>query len=194
LRRASRVVDARALEERLDEYLGDAGSMLLITGPSKCGKTVLLRHNLPPGSSAVYVHGGRITCADDVWAAISTSLNVWTEEREAVAREESASARKSWKASAKTWLLGGELAGSRSAGTAGKDSWERARSKALPEAAAETLMRHRLPLVIDDFHHLPRDAQEGVIAGLKDLVFDGPPASHTRCSTASTRRRCPERA
>lgn len=172
---ASREVDASALEDRLDEYLEDERSILVVTGPSKSGKTVLLRHILPPRSKAVWVPGARMRSIEDVWARVVAELQVWTDERKSVGRSDSESTARSGRASAKPLLFeaGAEWSGTDT--TADTSSHERARSRALPEAAAEALIENRLPLVIDDFHHLQRDVQTALVGALKDLVFDGLP-------------------
>src|SRR6478672_5583113 len=172
---ASRDLDGGALEDRLAEYLETEGSILVLTGPSKSGKTVLLRHTLPPRSAAVYVPGARMNTIEDVWACIASELRAWTEERTSADSSHSKSSSRSRRGSAKPFRLelGIEWSGTKVAADTSRH--ERARSRALPEAAAEALRANRLPLVVDDFHHLPREVQTALVGALKDLVFDGLP-------------------
>jgi hypothetical protein len=40
-------------------------------------------------------------------------------------------------------------------------------------AALQGLTRERVPLVVDDFHDLPRDLQGSIVRALKQPIFDG---------------------
>src|ERR1700748_2499294 len=81
----SRELEARALEDRLADFLQDERSVVVVTGPTKSGKTVLLEHALP---DRVYVPCGRMRSLEDVWACIAAELDVWTDERKSVSRSD----------------------------------------------------------------------------------------------------------
>ena len=57
-------------------------------------------------------------------------------------------------------------------GTKGQDS-AKSRSFTSTAVALKALGRSELPIVIDDFHYLPRDLQRSVVRGLKRPIFDG---------------------
>ncbi len=174
---AVRGEDAGRLEGRIVEYLDAARSILVITGPSKSGKTVLVRHALPPRYSAVYVPGARMQTVGDVWSRVASELRVWTEERKSLGRSDSESSAKTRSGSVKPFPLEVEVEWAGTDMVADTSSHERARSRALPEAAAEALMESELSLVVDDFHHLRPEVQRALVGALKDLVYDGLPLS-----------------
>jgi len=41
--------ESKRLQETLDDYLDERGRILVVTGPTKTGKTVLLRRAVAPG-------------------------------------------------------------------------------------------------------------------------------------------------
>jgi len=52
--------------------------LLSVSGPTKSGKTVLLKRTIP---DAMWLSGGAIDSADDFWASVCDELEVFTEHR-----------------------------------------------------------------------------------------------------------------
>src|SRR4051794_9431720 len=73
------------LEDAIDDYLEEGGGVLVVTGPSKCGKTVLLEHTVP---DAVWLDGGTIDSADRFWRLIVDELGGFTGESTNLTEEE----------------------------------------------------------------------------------------------------------
>jgi hypothetical protein len=63
------------LEDRVADYVEERGRILVVTGPSKSGKTVLLTRTL---SDAVWVAGGRIREPDNLWRLAVDAAGGWT--------------------------------------------------------------------------------------------------------------------
>jgi hypothetical protein len=159
----------------LGEAIRGDRSIFVVTGPSKSGKTVLLRHQLPPTSAAVYVPGGRTRSMNDLWDRVNAVLGGWPTESKTQSRADGESETGGWKGSIAPMNIGASTDWSDSSSVT--DTYTHARSRELSpaETASEVLLAHKLPLVIDDFHHIPDAARAEIVGGLKDLLFEGVP-------------------
>ncbi|MGF6957978.1 hypothetical protein [Paraburkholderia youngii] len=160
------------LEGQLRDGLVRLNKILLVAGATKSGKTVLVRKVLP-SMSAVWVEGGAIRSEADFWHEIANRLGISLESSTAVGESSENTTQNEGSLSIKPWGIGGE--GKRTAaektGTSNVSTFKKvfiARS-----ASLEALKDHDIPLVVDDFHYIPRDAQTGIIRALKQPVFDG---------------------
>ena len=64
------------LEARVRDYLLERHKVLSLSGPTKAGKTVLLKAAL---GDAIWISGGAIDTPDEFWDSICASLSVYTE-------------------------------------------------------------------------------------------------------------------
>jgi hypothetical protein len=159
----------------LAEAKGNLCKLVTLTGPTKSGKTVLARRVFPR-DQVVWLDGGPINSEDLVWSEVNDQLNVATD---------TGSVTTAGSESTVGGQAGGEIGlgglfawrANAQAAEARQDSssWS-ARPTSDPKTAAIAALRAAgKPLMIDDFHYLPRDVQGNVIRGLKSLVFDGLP-------------------
>jgi hypothetical protein len=166
--------DARKIEGQLAEVKENLCKLVTVTGHTKSGKTVLTRKILPK-SDAVWVDGGAVTAEDDLWTSVLDQLDAYTDRDEADEQGSSSTISGKAKAGVNYIIAKGE----------GELGVEHERTKASStmrsrkvsnRVAALTALRHsERPLVIDDFHYLPKDLQGGIVRALKPLVFDGVP-------------------
>jgi hypothetical protein len=148
--------------------------LVTVTGHTKSGKTVLVRKVLPR-SDAVWIDGGAVGEENDFWTTIIDQLELFQggsiSESDDITTEISGSV----KAGASAIIAKGEgqLAGS--IGTNRNRSSVRARQVSSRATAIAGLREAGTPVVIDDFHYLPRILQGNVVRALKPLIFDGLP-------------------
>jgi hypothetical protein len=155
------------LEETLGSWLERRQKPLLsVSGPTKSGKTVLLRKLIP---GAMWLSGGAIDNVHDFWATVCDELEVFTEHVITASRTQSAGAEVTGAATA----VVASVSGTGRVDDALDKGISRARS-ADPRSAARKALRERRPVVIiDDFHYIDSDQQLLIVRGLKDLIFDG---------------------
>jgi len=158
---------ARNLESRLAGYLDARHKVLSISGPTKTGKTVLLKS---AAQGAIWLSGGAIESLDDFWAQLAESLGL--------AAETSLDGHLS---QTEAMRAGGGV----SLGVEGKYEGEeqitrgRAHSTVKRFTPRDAVRRHLLDdpesavVVVDDFHYIPPTVQLSIARGMKDLVFDG---------------------
>lgn len=159
--------DHLGLEESLGRWLERRQKPLLsVSGPTKSGKTVLLKKVLP---DAMWLSGGAIDTAEDFWVSVCDELEVFTDHTLTVTRGRSSG----------TEFGGGINAGIASGSGTGRfdDSSDKGVSRgrhAGPRSAARKALREQKPIIIiDDFHYIDSEQQLLIVRGLKDLIFDG---------------------
>lgn len=164
--------ESLSLEGQLSEVRENLCKLVTVTGHTKSGKTVLTRKVLPPESS-VWVDGGVVSDEEDFWSIIIERLAAFQETSEGL--EKGARSKVEGKASTGANFLvvqgKGELGASYESHE--NSSGERTRKISSRVAALQALRNNEVPLVIDDFHYLPKDLQGSIVRALKPLVFDG---------------------
>ncbi|MEK6312652.1 MAG: AAA family ATPase, partial [Curtobacterium sp.] len=156
-----------SLEEDLTDWLdGRQKPLLSVSGPTKSGKTVLIRKLV---QDPISLSGGAIDTAMEFWEAICDELEVFTDHSLSVAAGSSDSVSVEGKASAVVAEASAAIAVDRSA----ERGVTRGRASS-PRAAARKALRDAGRVVfIDDFHYIDSDEQLQIVRGLKDLIFDG---------------------
>lgn len=159
--------DNRHLENELTDYLDERGSILTVAGPTKTGKTVLVKRLT---EDPVWLEGGRIDSIETFWREIGDALSIYTE----VGTDQS---------SGESWTgeggLSGGVPGLVQASAKGATSSSSASglnvavSRPVSRVATEALLNGRRALVVDDFHYINRQLQTEIIRALKPIVFEG---------------------
>lgn len=160
------------LDDKVREYLDECGRILCITGPTKSGKTVLIRkvvHN------CVRISGGEIETIDDFWSDLIDGLDAYTVEtyEENVGHEFSSATEAT--GSIKPGGIGAEVAGQKGSSESSSQRHTQTRQRSTRSVAKAELLRSKAPVVVDDFHHIPVNVQRQIVHGVKDLVFDRVP-------------------
>jgi hypothetical protein len=162
------------LETRLGEVRHNLCKLVTVTGQTKSGKTVLTRKTLPP-EDCVWVDGGTISEEADFWNVVIEQLGLFhtTEIEESKARsvgiEGTGTAEANFLIAKGSGALTSGIENTRGSST-------RTSRNLSPRITALTgIRRNPRPLVIDDFHYLPRTLQGGVVRALKPLIFEGVP-------------------
>jgi chloramphenicol 3-O-phosphotransferase len=162
------------LEDRVRQVLENLCKLVIVTGHTKSGKTVLVR-NILPREDAVWVDGGAVGAEEDFWTTVIDQLDLFQGTDVGKDKTTGAEFEAKGKVGANFLVAKGE------AELGGKLSTERAassgksRSVSSRVVALKGLASAGRALVIDDFHYLPRELQGDVIRALKPLIFDGLP-------------------
>jgi hypothetical protein len=162
------------LEARLEEARRNLCKLITVTGHTKSGKTVLVRRMFQPTSS-VWVDGGSVESEDDFWSLVIDQLEGAQEVSEGASRTTASSFNAEGSAAANFVIAKGE--GKIGAGTTRSRSTDSTSTKRLSSrvAALQALRSSKVPVIIDDFHYLPKRLQGGIVRALKPVVFEGIP-------------------
>lgn len=164
------------LEKRLRESRENLCKLVTVTGQTKSGKTVLARTVLPREES-VWVDGGTVSAEDDFWQVVLEQLDLFQTTEAGTASETEAAI--SGKGTAEANFLVAKGSGEIGSEISKSRSTSRSRSRTLSPrvAALNGLKKANIPLVVDDFHYLPRPLQGSIVRALKQPIFDGLPVA-----------------
>lgn len=162
------------LEDKVREYLAARHQILSVLGPTKYGKTVLVRKIIPAGAG-VWIEGGAIRSEDEFWQQVNLRLDAHTtiEETDSASNKTT----QETEVSGGVWAPIARLFARRSEEKAseGVKIVRRSRDAAPKVAGLAALQELSLPLIIDDFHYVERSAQQAIIRALKAPIFNGLP-------------------
>ena len=159
--------EPKKLETILADYLEERGRVLIVTGPSKSGKTVLLSRAIP---DAIWVAGGNVDNVDRFWRRVVDDTDSYTTEL----LEESTSGTET--------ETDTDEAGFMPAGVGAKKTWVDTRiegtgtrrtqeaDRDVQSVGRDALLTADRPLIVDDFHHIAPDVQRELVRHLKPLI------------------------
>lgn len=162
------------LEKRLGEARENLCKLVTVTGHTKSGKTVLTRRVLPQ-EEAIWIDGGTVSEEDEFWQLIIERLKLFQSVEEETTTARSAELAAKGKAGANFLVAKGSAELGATMGESTGKVLKGSRTVSSRVAALAGLREAKLPLVIDDFHYLPRPLQGDITRALKPLVFDGLP-------------------
>lgn len=166
--------EGQKLESQLSEITDNLCKLAIVTGHTKSGKTVLVRRLLPRADT-IWIDGGSIGSSDDFWSAIIDQLELFQTTSSVEGSETSTSVGASASGGANFIVAKGEAAVEGNVGKSRSKESTFARSVSSRTIALKGLSECMVPLVIDDFHYLPKEMQADVVRALKQPVFDGLP-------------------
>lgn len=165
--------DSLRLERRVTDYLDEKLQILSVSGPTKSGKTVLLKRVV---ENATWVSGGGITNAEGFWTDVRDQLGVHSEETKTVERTAADSQQTTGSAELS---VPGVARGGVERGLTIQDAEARSQMRTVSRgpmrAALDGLLSLDRPLVVDDFHYIPAKVQLEIVRALKAPVFEGLP-------------------
>ena len=157
------------LERKVRSALRRRHLFIVVSGPTKCGKSVLCKR-IMQGQTAITVQGGLVTSIEEFWKLIAHQLRL--------PYSLTATQTSSW---AETWLIEvstsiwGLLTGK--ASTTATVTEQRALAANYTNVLSlDVISKVRgiaATLIIDDFHYIDTDTQRAIIRALKSAVFDG---------------------
>ncbi|MDQ3707499.1 MAG: ATP-binding protein [Chloroflexota bacterium] len=163
------------LEAKLLSASDNLCKLVTVTGPTKCGKSVLTQ-KVYSRNQHIWVDGGSVEQEADLWEQVVDQLGAYTGVTEQIGKGSSTGG--SLEASGQLSFPGFAKAKVKASPSHSRqrDTSTTSSRKLSPKARAlESLRNTDQVLVIDDFHYLDLDIQASVVRGLKALVFDGLP-------------------
>ena len=160
------------LEGSLQSALRRLRKFIAVAGPTKCGKTVLVRKILPK-EKGVWIEGGQVSTISDFWDQVLTSLGIPSATTLTSTKSVDSASETEDGAAFKPAGMGAEIKNKKSSKTALTQSKNRAFAISPSTAAVEALIAAKKTLVVDDFHYIDQATQQAVVRGLKQAVFDG---------------------
>ena len=148
------------IERSLARALATPNHLVSLAGPTKCGKTVLCRRILGD-REFVWIDGGQVKTADQIWERIAYELNYPAEITKSLGDQTEA---RGGLAAYFVTASGSRLSASETSRTYRIDSMS---------TAIRHLTTRQIVLVIDDFHYLQEAARLDFLRNIKGSVFNG---------------------
>lgn len=164
----------RNLEDRISASRDNLCKIMTVTGATKSGKTVLVRKVIGRDES-VWIDGGPVRSLDEFWDLVIDQLEVADQEERSTTNTSSTEIGVEFSAEANIIVAKGSGKVAPKKGSQRSESVTRNRAMSRRGQALATLRKLLRPIVIDDFHYLPRELQGDVTRVLKPLVFEGVP-------------------
>jgi hypothetical protein len=160
------------VESNLKDAIHRLPKFIAVAGPTKTGKTVLVRKVIPD-ERCVWIDAGHIKTVQDVWNFILADFDLPNSVVESDTNQNETSTTHETEAGIKPGGIGGSLKNAETSRSSRGKTSAATYGTVGPRAAIDALLRTKRILVIDDFHYLSQDIQSEVIRALKPAVFKG---------------------
>lgn len=157
------------LEARLEDYVDEAGVILTVAGPTKTGKSVLVRRVV---QSPVWIDGQGINDVDEMWRRIGDSLGIYTGVEVVASQGATGGGHLASEGGLAPFV---KVAAQADYSVTEGSELKFATQRPIASAAREAIQRLNRPLVVDDFHFVERPVQRQIVRALKPLVLAGVP-------------------
>ena len=164
----------RNLEARIDEVSDNLCKLVTVTGHTKSGKTVLVRSKFPR-SEAIWVDGGSVSYEEDFWSIIIEQLNLFQSHSEEEILEDTVENGIEGGGGLNGLVAKAEAKVSLREIEKNSETKSKTRNATSRTTALRGLSESKIPLIVDDFHYIPRELQGSLVRALKALIFDGLP-------------------
>lgn len=157
--------DDRRIENEVRSYLDQSGKALSLSGPTKSGKTVLIRRTLPE-HAAIWMHGSDLVGQDAFWDKIIDWLGLYDQVE--VSRGNTADIKS--KIAGSIGTAGTKVESQVGGNTITNRNMKWSRSRGLADVAREGLRTLPVPIVIDDFHYVPDTVKREIARAIKSII------------------------
>lgn len=165
----------KQLEERVASAKDNLAKLVVVTGATKSGKTVLVDKVFPQDSS-IWIDGGTIGDENSFWEAIVEKADLFT-DRSVIDREAETSAVGANGAVEGSIVLAkgkASISSSLSAESQHEAGFRRITNSKI--VAINMLQKGDIPLIVDDFHYIEKSVQKNIVRALKSPIMHGLPA------------------
>jgi hypothetical protein len=160
------------VEQRLRDALERLNKFIAVAGPTKSGKTVLVRRVVAL-DDRVWIEGGHVKTIADVWALVADALQLPASTTEGQSITTETQQATDLESGFRPMGIGAVAKATEGKKDARGKTISKTYSGVASRTAVDALLRHRKVLVIDDFHYLSKDVQSELIRALKPAVFEG---------------------
>ena len=170
-------INENELEKKIKEAEDYLSKLVVLTGSTKSGKTVLV-DRVFPGSSNVWIDGGTVDSVDVFWDLALEKLNAFTDytTNKEVSKHKGFEAEASLEGSGINKILGGRASLSVSMSKQNGSGSQLGRHVSSKVAVTEALQNScKMALIIDDFHYIDKDIQKSIVRALKSPIMHGVP-------------------
>lgn len=166
--------DSHQLEARVRAAEDNLCKLVVVTGATKSGKTVLV-DKVFPRSSSIWIDGGTISDELSFWDSIVENLSLFTCVEQTSGNDYGGSIDGEISAEGNLFLAKGSAQlGSSIHGTVTSTNTQ-VRNVSPKVVAINALTEQCIPLIVDDFHYIDKPIQKAIVRALKAPIMHGLP-------------------
>ena len=162
------------LQALLNSARHNLAKLMIVTGQTKAGKTVLV-DKVYPHTNNIWVDGGTITTEDMFWETIVEQLNGYTENNLGYNENTQLTMAIRNGVAGGIKLISGSSESSSSETASTQKTEIRARKISNKVKAIEILKAEKTALIVDDFHYIAQPIQKNIVRALKAPIMEGVP-------------------
>lgn len=162
------------LEDKVREASDNLSKLLVITGPTKSGKTVLV-DKIFPRSESVWVDCGSVSDEKTFWELVIEQLNGFTDIEYQDSDSSSTEVGADGGVEGNIAILKGKTGAHTSQTKQVEKKTIKRRSISSKIKAIRIMQENQIPLIVDDFHYLHKDIQKSVVRAVKSPIMHGLP-------------------
>lgn len=162
------------LEDQVRLAQDNLTKLMIVTGPTKSGKTVLV-DKIFPQESAIWIDGGTITDEQSFWDLVIEKLNLFTMTEYSESEGDSSELGGNVSAEGNIFIAKGGASISSKLETSTTANHTNSRNISAKVAAITALRTKLVPLIVDDFHYISKPIQKNLVRALKAPIMHGLP-------------------
>lgn len=147
---------------------------IAVAGPTKSGKTVLVRKVIPPEES-IWIEGAHIASIDDFWSAILAKLGVASPTSQSKTKSTEENTESELSSGFKPVGIGAETKAKHATKSSNSQTLVTGLQNSKSQSAVAALLNSGKTIVIDDFHYVSSENQTALIRGSNKRYLMGFP-------------------
>lgn len=159
------------LENKFGDTYKFSNNIIVITGDSKSGKTVLWKKII--GKKYIQIDAIRIKNSESIWENIAQKQNLALSQKESstISKSQTAGGKIKGKLDALFASTEGEVSGSETKGEI--KTIEKEKNYSAYDLVINELLTKKITLVIEDFHYIDESEQKEIVRSIKNPLLDG---------------------
>lgn len=164
----------KQLEARVSAAQDSLAKLVVVTGATKSGKTVLVDKVFPQDSS-IWIDGGAINDENSFWDMIVEKADLFTEKEYIEQDMETSTIEAEGSVEGNVLVVKGSTTIKGGVGVENVLGKNYKRAITSKVAAISMLQTEEIPLVVDDFHYIDKKIQKSIVRALKAPIMHGLP-------------------
>ncbi len=164
----------KQLEERVLAAQDFLAKLVIVTGATKSGKTVLV-DKVFPQDLAIWIDGGAISDENSFWELIVEKADLFTEKEYFEQDMESSIVETGGSVEGNIFVAKGSVTTKGAVGGENVFGKNLKRTITSKVAAINMLQSGEIPLIVDDFHYIDKKIQKSIVRALKAPIMHGLP-------------------
>ncbi len=162
--------DEHKLEQKIRSASDNLCKLMVVTGATKSGKTVLV-DKIYQRSENVWIDGGSVNNESTFWEQVIDQMGGYLEVE--AGYQDGTQFKLAGTASASIGVLSGKFDGE--SAISEQTSTILRRSTSNKSKALQALMQNEVALIVDDFHYIDKQTQKSIVRALKSPIMHGLP-------------------